>query len=792
MSDTKNINKGRADARQIRENQLDFLYELYTKGVELGKDNLALLREHGYFKDKNEQQVSKENLIRDVVNESYLKFTSDKQREVEKNIDILEFDGPVDSIQILTSDELEERRLKHGHVFEGRTEPITEKDWRPESTTKHSQEFINFIVSINLHGFKNKTKYRKFMLYCQQAYQWLQENKSYTDLYDDDEREEFIMNELRRCDENSLYFLNKYTYYKEGDDKGSGGRTKYIAMPVHELMAYLNDAGYSVAIAKARQIAATTTLMALDVKDAIFKTNHFMKFITEDVKKAEEIFEDKLKYPFSQLPPWMTPNVLNERDNLFKLGYKPEKGQKEGVGSKILVEAPKRTAIAGGAPQKVKIDEAGNINILSQMINNARPTMFWYNPRTKQMEMKRQLWFWGTGGEMDKGGKAFETVYMAIYDAFMAGDYSAGIVPLFFDWTCRAGISQEIYDNEKRVAYSTIGPDAEKDRTEFHQSYPSSLSDVFRTTAKTLVGDDYIESSIKKIQDYTNQTDKHLIQRGYFEPVYDFNQPEYEGSDTPYRIIGCEFIPTDDLDQRASVEIFMHPVKGWKNRYFQGTDPIDTDTGLSKMSSTIWDKYLKAPVAVLNWRVNDYKQVFLQTMLLGLYYDTNDVKVGVKELVESNRGTSYTQYKTAKGFDKEFVLNYQLPPAFINKTTLNEGVGIDNKGARNTMIINRLHELITAFGHNIYFKVFFDQLKTFVCNVSDNGKEIWGPINKKYFRDDVLFSVDFSYICAELSFPELTPDNLLKEHAKTKIVYELRFDSNYNQVRVPVKKRVSS
>lgn len=786
---TESNNRGRADQRQIRENQLDLLFELHLKGVAIGVANIAMLRDNGYFKnlDKDLQfsPEEKEKLIRDKVNDQYLKFTSDNQRKIEESIDIFTSSEKIEKIEIITSSELEDRRKQYGHIFEGRTTSITKEDWMPASKIEHTREFVEWIMSINTLGFKQKTNYRPFQLYCQQAYQWLQDSKSYTDLQDDDDRDEFMMNELRRCDENSLYFLNKYIYYKEGDDES--GRTKYVARPVHEFMAYLDDCGYSVAISKGRQIAATTTLMALDVKDVIFKTNHFMKFITEDDKKAQEIFDDKLKYPFSQLPPWMMPNVLNERDNLFKLGYKPEKGKKDGVGSKILVEVPKRTAVAGGAPQKVKIDEAGNISILGQMIDNARPTMYWFNPKTKKMQLQRQLWFWGTGGEMDKGGKSFETEFMAIYNAFMSGEYSAGIIPIFLDWTNRPGITQEDYDREKRVAYAKTGIDAQKARTEFHQSYPSSLGDVFRTSAKTLADEDFIESSLRRIQEARKDHGSALTKTGYFEPIYDFESPEYESSDVPYRIIGANFVPTSDMDERACVTIFMDPVEGWINRYFQGTDPVDTDTGLSLMASAIWDKYLKCTSAILNWRVSDYRQVFLQNMLMGLYYDIEITKTGVKELVESNRGTSYTQYKTTKGFDSEFVLNYQLPFAFQNKTTINEGIGIDNKGVRNTMIINCMHEMISAYGNNIFMTIFFEQLKTFVCTISDSGKEMWGPMNKKYFRDDVLFAVVFAYICAERCFPELEPENLTKEGQLTRIVFQHKYDKDFNLMRVPVR-----
>jgi len=779
----------------VSESHLDFLYDLYRKEIYIGNDNIELLKKHGRIQKNKPVDITDD--IFDNVNHTLLNMQTEGSRLADSRIDIIEVDKVIkeSNIEIITSEELEERRSTYGHLFEGRDQEITRDEWAPKSTTEHEDDFIAWIDSINQNGFTNKIKYRKFTLYCQQAYQWLSENKSFTQFEDEDEQYDFFMEELRRCDENALYFLNKYGYYKEGDAEDKSGTAKYVARPVHELFAYLDDCGYSVGIAKGRQIAATTTLMMLDVRDVVFKSNHFMKFITEDVDKAEEIFEDKLKFAFSELPSWMRPNVLNERDNLFKIGYKTEKGKKEGVGSKILVVAPKRTAIAGGAPQKVKIDEAGNIGILGIMIGNARPTMMWTNPKTKKMEIKRRLWFWGTGGEMEKGGKAFETEFMAIMKQWQERDFSSAIVPIFLDWTCRFGATEADYEREKAVAYAKGNneqdPDAKKHITEFHQSWPRSLSDVFRTSAKTLVDDEYIERELKRIREARNfKKGQALYERGYFEPVYDTAQPMPEGSDVPYKIIGVNFIPTDDFDRRASVTIFMHPSKEWVNRYFQGTDPIATYTGSSNFSSSIWDKEFKTLSAVLDWRVPDYPQVFLQATLLGMYYNTSQTKKRVHELLESNIGSSYTDYLKNKNFDRELVLNYQLPDILQNNTTINEGVGIDNKGQRNQAIIHRMFEMINFYGGNIYIPVIFEQLKTFTCKVSENGKQMWGPVNRKHFMDDTLFSATYAYICAELCFPELVPKNL--SSSKSKYVYEYKMvrGADNKLSRIQVKKRI--
>lgn len=767
----------------VRENHLDFLYDLYKQGVDVGISNLILLRNNGYIQQEDvPEKVRDESQIENInVN---LSLASKNQMEIDKNVSIIS-GLENDHSSVITDAELSERRKKGNYIFESRDSEIRKEEWMPKDTVEHEQDFIDFIDSILDLGFQNKKSYRKLNLYVQQAYTWLSEKGSYLDCSSEDEKDEFIQEELRRCDISTLYFLNKYVYYQEGSSET--GKFKYTASPAHELMAYLNDCGYSMGIIKGRQIAATTTFMACDVKDMIFKKNHFMKFITEDQDKAEEIFEDKLKYCFSELPDWMKPDVQNDRDNYFKLGKKDDKGERKGVNSRIRVVPPKRTAIAGGAPQKVKIDEAGNVALLTIMINNARPTMYMFDRKTGKMKLNRQLIYWGTGGEMEKGGMALQVEFMSLLKQWKERNFKSGVIPIFFNWTCRPGATQEIYDAEKAVAYSKEGPDLKKSIIEFHQSWPATISDVFMTSEKTLVGMDYIDGQILKIKQANQKHDHKLIQCGYFEPVYDHLQPTTEESDVPFKIIGANFIPTADNDPRMSTIIFSHPKHGWINRYFVGTDPISSDTGQSNMSTTVWDKYFKTIAAVMDFRTKDYRYTFLQSLLLKLYYAANESRIP-KELVESNIGQSYTQYTENKGFGGSMVLNYELPPYLQNKTTINEGVGIDNKGMRNLTIVNRLHEMIQSFGENIFIERFWEQLKTFVCEVSDRGKEVWGPVNRKYFRDDTLFSAVYSYICGELCYPELVPENIEDASKKKETVkFELSYDQDYNLVRMPVR-----
>lgn len=746
--DKKSFTRKIKNVKVVKENHLDFLYELFNTGVELNKEELLILRDTGYFKDGFIPEAIKEENNKDYKGRPYDPgYFIDHERE--------------------------------------NGEPILRHEWLPESVTEHSPEFVKWINSINNLGFKNRTKYYPFTLYVQQAQTWLKEEKSYNDFFDDFQKEEYMLEEMRRCDENALYFLDKYVYYKDADIQEDGGRVKYKASPIHAFFAYLDDCGYSYMLAKGRQIAATTTQMSLDVRNAIFKTNHIMKFICEDETKVEEIFEDKFKAAFYYLPDWMKPNVINESADYFKLGNKSGKGDKGGVNSQIMIVPPKRTAIAGGAPNTVKIDEAGNIKLLSKMINNAAPTRLMFNPKTRKLQVKRRMVVWGTGGEMERGGMAFQTELLALFKDWNDQKYDSAMIPLFFDWTCRPGATQEDYDREKRKAYSKVGEELEDSIIEFHQSWPKTLSDVFITSSKTMFSMEYIDGMLEEINKVKVKKGFNLVQRGYFEPIFDENSPAHETSDVPYKIIGANFVPTEDIDPRATAYIFSHPKPDWKDRYFSGTDPIQANTGTSYMASAIWDKHFHTIAAIVDTRTKDYNDSFLQCHLLNLYYGQNSEKT--KELLEANIGTAYYEYVKTKGDDDSLVLNYELPAPLRNNTTINEGVGIDNKGTRNAIIINYLYELTSGYGMNIFMEIFWNQLKTFTSESTDGGKSVWGPSNRKYFRDDVLFAAVYAYICAEKVYYDRIPTSLAQEAKK--VVYRdvLDYDKDFNLVRKRVK-----
>lgn len=761
-------------------NHLDFLYELYVTGVETTPENIELLKKYDYIKDipvtsKKEETVDWITDDKRIIHNDPT-FTDSKEiSEADKRIDIIQEDSNIPKEEVMTEDQYRYLVENSGYVIHsGMHLEITRKDWMPKSVVDHSPEFIAFIDSISFGSFQDRINYKKLNLYCQQAYQWIAENDSLSNYSDHEDRENYKDNEILRCSENILYFLNKYWYIKE--PLLEGGIRDYQATKAHELLIYLFDCGYSVALGKPRQMAATSTLGGCCIARTVFKKNHFIKFVTENDVKGKEIFEDKMKYGASVLPDWMREQVRNDSGTKLAIGTKEKKGDREGANSNIDVAPPTPTVISGGSPAISLIDEAGNIDILSKILNDARPTSFWMNPKTGKIERSRVIWYLGTGGEMKGAGQAFAGELTNELNAWKERRFESCIIPIFLDWTARPGITQEFYDSERSRAYSVVGVDSERSRIQFRQQYPSCVEDMFLTDAKTLVSQEYITEQLTRIRKSMAMMKPKY---GYFEPQYgDIEQPE--GSDVPYNIIGATFIPVDMGDPRCTVTIFQEPKK-WKNRYYQGTDPIASDAGQSNMASSIYDKVYNTISATVDFRSPNYREVFLQVLLLGVYYDWQK-SIGVKELLETNIGKAYQQYKEMKGRYNTLVLNTELPDAL--QVHSGNQIGIDNKGFRNKLIIDKLYEMIKAFGAKNYMERFFIQLKTFVAKITDSGNTTWGPADPKIYKDDTLFSGVYSYICAQCFPNEIPKEVEVGETVKKKLISYLDYDKNFNVKRI--------
>lgn len=763
MSRQKWTKEKKQENQHIEESRLEFLFDLHNKGVAITAEQYQLLVKHKYIEpdvgtydfDRTRKHKLNRTLLKDYVVKSDAEIAADQRTDIVT----IDEDLSVSKVKVVEQEEYEAHEN-----FEYRGKRLVEtKEWKPnqDDILNYSKPFVQWIDSIN-SSFLNMIPYNKFRLYKQQAMGWLAENESFSDYGTKEDQYEFAYREKERCTDNSLYFLNKYLQLKEGDTI-EGGR-KYTAWECQMVICFLFDCGYNLLIGKGRQIGFSSTIGGLCAKRLIFHKSYFVKFITESLLKGQEIFEDKVKYPFYHLSEWMKPTVNNDRDDLLALFYKPVKGDIAGVESKMQVVAPSVTAINGGSPNLVAIDEVGLINILGEMINEGRPTMFWVSDKG-EMKMERQLIAWGTGGNVKKAGKAFEIEFKAAEQSWKDRNFNHGIIPIFFDCFAKKGVTQEFYDKEKKIYYAK-GPDS---AIQFHQHYPVSIDDMFLVSSETIWPMESINKQIKVIKDLPPLEKPKY---GFFEPLYDYGKPTNERSDVPYEISGAEFHPCEDGDPAATTVIFRHPVEKWANRYFQGTDPVYTETGHSLMASAIWDSVEGTVSACMNYRERDYRYCYLQTLLLGLYYDNKSCR----NLVESNVGSGYNDYIDNKGFWRTLVPNNMLSVHL--RIVAGQKMGINKKGNTGRFILNKLQELLEVYGKNIFIEDFFIQLKTYVRKTSREGHESFKVENAKYYYDDVIDAVAYSYICAQ-SFAHLNPVEPEANKAR-KVKHRYYYDDNFN------------
>lgn len=612
---------------------------------------------------------------------------------------------------------------------------INKADWIPYidgDKFKPEKEFVEWINSMYL-GFSNAIPYTKFNLYYQQACDWLSEEKIFTDCKTKEEKNDWLKEERRRFKENSTYFVMKYGKMKEAAIAVGYREFKESIYSCQIAINYLIDCGFSAIIAKGRQLGITSDIGAVAACKTIYNASFFVKYVCESDDKVKDIFEDKIKYPVSQLPFYVSSESSGDYQKGLKFGKKStEKGRDKKI-RKILVETPSNTSVNGGSPDIFLVDEAGATPNVIEMVNEARPTLFWVNPNTGKYEIQRQIVMWGTGGEMKSDN--FKIFYTAAWDAWKRGDYNWGFVPVFLDCWSREGFTQKEYESQKEYYYN-LGK-----KNQFHSHFPVTVEDVFSANGdETMMSIENINYSVQRI----NATPATKLPiKGKFEPIYDTNQPMGLDSRYPYKITGAEWVPGDQNDDNSPIQLFRHPVLGWKYRYYQGTDPINHETGRSMFASSIWDEEEGTIACLINFRVPDYNECYLQAYLMQLYYGGVDVP----HLIENNIGAVFIEFMEKTQLANTLIHNSQLNPRYH---THGVRVGISCKTHTKAKIIESMQELVDTYSQNIYYHVYFQQLRTFIKKATKEGRSKWQAMDLNRFKDDVLFAVTYSKMAADV------------------------------------------
>ena len=658
------------------------------------------------------------------------------------------------------------RKIKGGHVVND------EEDWKPKSIIKHENDFFEWINSMTFGLFPDKIRYDKFEFYKAQAQHWCDTYQNPYDAKNEDEKKSIILSEYNKIERNTLYFSMKHNWIPEGSIRE--GRFRYVPKEHSAIILYMLDCDYLFLLGKGRQIFATTTMGIYINKKLITQENFYMKFITEDEKTGKEILNDKIKAPFKYYDNYLKPGVDRDYQNGFKLGKAKVKGDEVVPNSRVEIVAPTPTAINAGSPQVVFIDEAASTPDLVKIVLEQRPTLFLDPNQDGNLILKRKIILWSTGTTSPKGKMAYYSMFSSIVALWEEKKFeSALFVPLFFSWHCRCDddfygkIKLSYYNNEVK---ELEGFSEEERKQIFHMHFPTTWTDMFAVATNKLVSSDIISGNMSRIRNLKAE-DKPIY--GRFEPVYDRTKPLPDEYGIPFKIIDANFIPYDDTSDNTNqitCEMFMR-AENWENRYFQGTDPIQTDVGQSMFASAVWDKHLKTFACIINYRPQgDSNDAFLQSVLMGIYYDEKPrgAKKGIPELIENNVGMLYKKQRELFGYNDKMIYNKELP---IDLQGGGQNWGFSMYQKRKEVAVGELKNLILNYADNFHHNVIFKQLDTYVPIKKSNCYS-YEPIDKRLYKDDALDACTTSNIAGEVCTKE-PKDLSSKETEKRKLVAEL-------------------
>lgn len=755
--------EGVKEQPRARNAHIAFLSEMHRRGAPLQLEEIALLREHNALPQETAAGVLD---------------------AAAKKVEI----GALDRF-VLTKDLYEERCRAKGFHDAWKDRDIEKEHWKCENPADFSPEYARWINS-HFRRFCDLEAFEPFWLYKQQGDRWLAEpvpDLSTMDLY---ERMAFWREEFRRVSTNSYYAIERYGWYKESSL--DGGEGKFVCNMAHIFLLYLIDDGRSAYIGKGRQMASTTLLMLIAAIKMIVRRNMHVKLIACDLDTTEDIFEDKLKYGFGRLEKWMKPKVINDSGKLFRVAFNANaaKGSRKTYTSKLNIVAPKVSAINGGAPDIIFIDEAVFLDFFHEMMKEGRPVLF--TTVNGKLVMRRQLLAWGTGGRSAKGGGSFEREHRGTFAKWAAGNFSEGIIPVFLDWTCRPNITEEHYLKELE-AYKTGEKEGYSEQsmeeriTQFRQHYPSSLDDMYSIGTDTLVPTHIIIRNSDKI----TALPEHLRpQYGYFDAIEDKSITFPPECIMRHPVKEVQFVPMGPHEISAPVCKFMDPYPNWKDRTYQYTDPISAHQGLSRHASAIWDAHFRTVSCIVNWRTTDPYEAWKQSKLMGMYY-RNHGQVYCPELIENNIGTAYIQWLQGMEWKatRSLVTNFMLPDYLQGGP---DPVGIDTKAGRKREVVQLGKAMILAHGMNIFIPEFWSQLRYFTGKTNNAGDTSYQVDNRRQHQDDVVDAVFGSYVC-RLSFNSRIPEQVdaakAEEHHQ-KPQYRLVFDPITRTNRfVPVRQK---
>lgn len=647
---------------------------------------------------------------------------------------------------------------------------ITPDMWKPPGAPERlPSDFLKWCLSINPR-FDEMIPYKPFYLFCEAARRWGAEEGGIEQFAEgSQEWIDYGLREMKRCATNKLYGLDRYITITED---GASGRRKYKASTPQAMVAYLKSIRVSAIIKKGRHAAITSTFNACDIFDLMLMPSFKGALITDDVSTtAKNIFLDKFVPTLKNMPKWFRPSddfghYAHEKDEKIILQFGKKKGgkadKKMKVSSYSLVSGKDTQAVNGLTLTTLNIDEAQNVVNVGKILEERRPQQ--WAEVDGQQRLVRCSYIWGTGNANGKNSAEFDNIYQKTKAQMQSNTNTGGWVALFFDGFCRPGVDKDHYFTEwQRVVdggdEGLKGKTAQDQKLIFASRFPLTDDDATAQNSDSILPMHVIKSHKDRIITRL----RGRIRRGRFVEIFDTEKPMPPGSDYPYFVIGARFEEGGPDNEILPVTMLFDREEGCFANYFQGTDPIQSFTGRSKMASNIiaasalhyiddGQRQIHVPASVcwVNMRHPNPVMNYKQCKLMGMYY-ANEGERACRELVEFNQGHDYVRFCESPPMlcGDSIIHNYELPSIYQDSG--------NHPGLMMTsMSKGHVHADIIRFndecGHNEYSIEYYNQLSHMVQGETNDGRIKFGTVDVEKFNDDLVFAKTFSYIAMKMSY----------------------------------------
>lgn len=112
---------------------------------------------------------------------------------------------------------------------------------------------------------------------------------------------------------------------------------------------FLDNLHYFNVVLKARQLGFSTFILMYILDSCLFNTHHAAGVIAQGLNEAVDLFDNKVKFAYDNLPDWLKNDITLVGDNARQLEFNN--------GSKITIG----TSLRGGTLQKLHVSEMGKI-----------------------------------------------------------------------------------------------------------------------------------------------------------------------------------------------------------------------------------------------------------------------------------------------------------------------------------------------------------------------------------------------------------------------------------------------